>query len=118
MLLFSIYLLRAMTKQFRLLRNSEASLAQKSQELERMVRYDALTGLANRALFMERANAAIAQMRRSGDQFSILMLDLDRFKTVNNSLGHPAGDTLLKEAGRRLQETTREVDCVARFRGR
>jgi diguanylate cyclase (GGDEF)-like protein len=116
-LLFSIYLLRAMAKQFRLLSNSEASLAQKSRELERMARYDALTGLANRNLFMEKADAAVAQMRRCGEVFSVLMLDLDRFKTVNDSLGHPAGDALLREAARRVQETVRDIDCVARLGG-
>jgi diguanylate cyclase (GGDEF)-like protein len=115
--LFSIYLLTAITRQVRFLSDSEACLAQKSQELERMARYDALTGLANRTLFMEKANAALAQMRRSGEEFSVLMLDLDRFKTVNDSLGHPAGDSLLREVARRLREATREVDCVARLGG-
>jgi diguanylate cyclase (GGDEF)-like protein len=116
-LFFSIYLLRAITRQVRCLSDSEASLAQKSQQLERMARYDALTGLANRTLFMEKTSAVLAQMRRSGEQFSVLMLDLDRFKTVNDSLGHPAGDSLLEEVARRLRKTTREVDCVARLGG-
>jgi diguanylate cyclase (GGDEF)-like protein len=93
--------------------------AQKSveTELERMARYDALTGLANRTLFMEKASEAVARMRRLGETFSILMLDLDRFKAVNDTLGHPAGDTLLKEVARRLQKVTREVDCVGRLGG-
>ncbi len=86
-------------------------------ELEHMARYDALTGLANRTLFMEKANAAQARMRRLGEKFSILMLDLDRFKTVNDLLGHPAGDALLKEVARRLEMTTRDIDCVARLGG-
>ena len=86
-------------------------------ELEHMARYDALTGLANRTLFMEKASAAQARMRRLGEKFSILMLDLDRFKTVNDSLGHPAGDALLKEVARRLERTTRDIDCVARLGG-
>jgi diguanylate cyclase (GGDEF)-like protein len=93
--------------------------AQKSveAELERMARYDALTGLANRTLFMEKADAALARMRRHGETFSILMLDLDRFKDVNDTRGHPAGDALLKEVARRLQKATREVDCVGRLGG-
>ena len=93
--------------------------AQKNIEmqLERMARYDALTGLANRTLFMEKANAALARTRRLGETFSILMLDLDRFKAVNDTLGHPAGDALLKEVARRLQKATREVDCVGRLGG-
>jgi diguanylate cyclase (GGDEF)-like protein len=86
-------------------------------ELEHMARYDALTGLANRTLFLEKAGAALERMHRRGEEFSILMLDLDRFKTVNDSLGHPAGDALLKEVARRLIKTTRKVDCVARLGG-
>jgi diguanylate cyclase (GGDEF)-like protein len=116
-LLFSIYLLRAIARQVRLLSESEASLAQKSQQLAHLARHDALTGLANRTLFLEKVAEALARMRRQGDTFAILMLDLDRFKTVNDSLGHPAGDALLKEIARRLQVATREVDCVARFGG-
>jgi len=101
----------------RYLRDSEASLAQKSGELEHMARYDALTGLANRALFMEKIASAFERMQRHGEGFAVLMLDLDRFKTVNDSLGHPAGDALLKEIARRLRRITREVDCVARLGG-
>jgi diguanylate cyclase (GGDEF)-like protein len=86
-------------------------------QLERMARYDALTGLANRTLLMEKAHEALARMRRRGDGLAVLMLDLDRFKTVNDSLGHPAGDALLKEVARRLQTITRDVDCVARLGG-
>ncbi len=86
-------------------------------ELERLASHDALTGLANRSLFTEKVSAALARMRRHGEAFSILMLDLDRFKTVNDSFGHPAGDALLREIARRLLNTTREVDCVARFGG-
>ena len=86
-------------------------------ELERLARHDALTGLAQRSLFTEKVGAALARMRRHGEAFSVLMLDLDRFKTVNDSFGHPAGDALLREIARRLLNTTREVDCVARFGG-
>jgi diguanylate cyclase (GGDEF)-like protein len=86
-------------------------------ELERLARHDALTGLANRSLFAEKAGAALARMRRHGETFSVLMLDLDRFKTVNDSFGHPVGDALLREIARRLLNTAREVDCVARFGG-
>jgi diguanylate cyclase (GGDEF)-like protein len=86
-------------------------------ELERLARHDVLTGLAQRSLFTEKVGAALARMRRHGEAFSVLMLDLDRFKTVNDSFGHPAGDALLREIARRLLNTTREVDCVARFGG-
>jgi len=86
-------------------------------ELEHLACHDALTGLANRSLFTEKADAALARMRRQGEVFSVLMLDLDRFKSVNDSFGHPAGDALLREIARRLLNTVREVDCVARFGG-
>jgi diguanylate cyclase (GGDEF)-like protein len=86
-------------------------------ELEHRARYDALTGLANRTLLMEKIGEALARLRRQGEEFCVLMLDLDRFKTVNDSFGHPAGDLLLKEVGRRLRDTTRDVDCVARLGG-
>ena len=93
--------------------------AQKHAEakLAHMARYDALTGLANRALFMEKATEAIARMRRLGDCFSVLMLDLDRFKAVNDVLGHAIGDTLLQAVAERLHQVVRNVDCVARLGG-
>ena len=113
----SIYFLIAATRQVRRLSKSEASLVQKSQQLTHMARYDALTGLANRARFMERANEAVARMRDHGESFSILMLDLDRFKNVNDLLGHSVGDSLLKIVAERLREITPDVDKVARFGG-
>jgi diguanylate cyclase (GGDEF)-like protein len=116
-LLFSVYLLRAIARQVRLLSSSEASLAQKSRQLAHLARHDALTGLANRTLFMEKAGEALARMQREGSAFTVLMLDLDRFKTVNDSFGHPVGDALLKEIARRLRASTRQSDCVARFGG-
>jgi diguanylate cyclase (GGDEF)-like protein len=86
-------------------------------ELAHMARYDALTGLANRTLFLERATEALARMRRFGETFSVLMLDLDGFKAVNDSLGHAIGDALLKAIADRLQTIVRDVDCVARLGG-
>jgi diguanylate cyclase (GGDEF)-like protein len=86
-------------------------------ELAHMARYDALTGLANRALFTEKSNDALARMRDRGKGFSVLMLDLDRFKSVNDSLGHSVGDSLLKIVAERLQQVTSEDDTVARFGG-
>jgi diguanylate cyclase (GGDEF)-like protein/PAS domain S-box-containing protein len=86
-------------------------------QLARMASYDGLTGLANRALLIEKISEALGRSCRNGEEFSLLMLDLDRFKTVNDSLGHPAGDSLLKEIARRLKKATREIDCVARLGG-
>ena len=78
---------------------------------------DVITGLANRSHFMEKIEAARAQLAADAEPFSILMLDLDHFKYVNDSLGHAAGDLLLKAAGERLQTAVRGGDMVARFGG-
>jgi len=86
-------------------------------ELARMARYDSLTGLANRTLFMDRACAAIEKLRTHGSPFAILMLDLDRFKTVNDSLGHAVGDSLLKVVAQRLRHAIPQIETIARLGG-
>jgi diguanylate cyclase (GGDEF)-like protein/PAS domain S-box-containing protein len=83
----------------------------------RLARYDALTGLANRTVFVEAVNQAIAHARRERTGFAVLFLDLDHFKDVNDTLGHPAGDALLKAVAARLLGATRETDTVGRFGG-
>jgi diguanylate cyclase (GGDEF)-like protein/PAS domain S-box-containing protein len=87
------------------------------EELMHLARHDALTGLANRTLLLDRVAQAIAQARRSGNQVAMLFLDLDRFKTINDSLGHDAGDRVVVEVGRRLKQAVRDADTVARFGG-
>jgi diguanylate cyclase (GGDEF)-like protein len=87
------------------------------EDLARMANYDALTGLANRSQLLIRLEHAIAGARRQQHAAAILFLDLDRFKTINDSLGHDAGDRVLIEAGRRLQRVVRETDTVARLGG-
>jgi diguanylate cyclase (GGDEF)-like protein/PAS domain S-box-containing protein len=82
-----------------------------------MARHDALTGLGNRLLFAERTNEALEGLSRSAAAFSILLLDLDQFKHVNDSLGHPIGDTLLKSVAQRLWEAVGAGDLVVRFGG-
>ena len=82
-----------------------------------MAHHDLLTGLANRSLFMEKIEEAGARLRRRGEAFTVFMLDLDRFKDVNDSLGHPAGDALLKEMAQRLRGSLRETDVLARLGG-
>ncbi|MFL5380884.1 MAG: putative bifunctional diguanylate cyclase/phosphodiesterase [Longimicrobiaceae bacterium] len=79
--------------------------------------HDALTGLANRHLFMQRLGETLFRFNQGGGQFAVLFLDLDRFKVVNDSLGHHVGDELLVAIARRLQESVREGDTVARFGG-
>jgi diguanylate cyclase (GGDEF)-like protein len=78
---------------------------------------DVTTGLANRSHFMEKIETARARLKEQSEPFSIFMLDLDHFKYVNDSLGHAAGDLLLKAAGERLQTAIRGFDVLARFGG-
>ena len=86
-------------------------------EMIKMARHDGLTGLANRAAFLDRLNLALARARRGSTQFAILYLDLDHFKDVNDTLGHPFGDELLRAVAGRLEDCVRETDLVARFGG-
>ncbi len=87
------------------------------QEMIRLAHFDQLTGLANRALFLDRLNQSIAQAKRHKQQFAVLFLDLDGFKAVNDNLGHKEGDMLLKEVAKRLDAQVREMDTVARMGG-
>ena len=79
--------------------------------------FDALTGLPNRALMRDRLAQAMASARRKHERVAVLFLDLDRFKLINDSLGHTVGDLLLKEVAERLKGCTRECDTVARIGG-
>ncbi len=85
--------------------------------LEHRAFHDSLTDLPNRELFADRVDHALALMRRSGGMIAVLLLDLDDFKTVNDSLGHAAGDALLVEVADRLRATLREEDTPARLGG-
>ncbi len=86
-------------------------------ELERLVRTDYLTGLASRTCLIERLEHALARSRRNGSVCGLLFFDFDRFKVVNDSLGHEAGDELLCSIASRLQSNVREVDTAARLGG-
>ena len=88
-----------------------------NRQLRHVATHDALTGLPNRVLFDDRLAQAIAHAERHRESFALLLLDLDRFKLVNDSLGHRAGDELLKEVARRLTAMTRAADTVARLGG-
>ncbi|MBI5119518.1 MAG: diguanylate cyclase [Rhodospirillales bacterium] len=87
------------------------------QALLKLAHHDPLTGLPNRALFLDRLEVALATAKRAGHKASVLFIDLDKFKPVNDELGHEAGDILLCEIAKRLQAALREADTVARFGG-
>jgi diguanylate cyclase (GGDEF)-like protein/PAS domain S-box-containing protein len=79
--------------------------------------HDPVTGLANRALFVDRVQHSLRSVQRPGGMIGVMFIDLDDFKTVNDSLGHPAGDAVLLEVAGRLERTVRPSDTVARFGG-
>jgi diguanylate cyclase (GGDEF)-like protein/PAS domain S-box-containing protein len=79
--------------------------------------HDTLTGLPNRALFLDRISQSISQARRTGQPLSLMFIDLDGFKAVNDTLGHKFGDVVLQQVAKRLSESIREADTAARFGG-
>ena len=87
------------------------------QRIAFMAHHDVLTGLANRLSIMDKIEEAIARHRRRSDSFAVLLLDLDRFKHVNDTLGHAVGDALLRETAVRLKASLRETDVLARLGG-
>ena len=95
----------------------ERQLAQSQERLAQLARTDALTGAANRVIFNERLRQAFAGARRGATAFAVLYLDLDRFKEVNDTLGHHAGDLLLQQVAHRLGNATLQIDVVARLGG-
>ncbi|WP_332876759.1 EAL domain-containing protein [Massilia sp. S19_KUP03_FR1] len=98
----------------------EAEIAERrtaQARVHNMAYYDALTGLPNRALLADRLERAMAMARRGQRQLAVMFLDLDRFKNINDSLGHMTGDTLLKEVAQRLVGAVRSSDTVARLGG-
>jgi diguanylate cyclase (GGDEF)-like protein/PAS domain S-box-containing protein len=95
----------------------EEALRQQADLNEHQAMHDALTGLPNRTLFRDRIRQAIATARREDSRVAVLMMDLDRFKEINDSLGHSSGDALLQELARRLADVVRTSDTVARLGG-
>ncbi|WP_305042538.1 putative bifunctional diguanylate cyclase/phosphodiesterase [Geoalkalibacter sp.] len=87
------------------------------EQVERLAYFDPLTGLPNRRMFLERLGQAVALAQREGQQLALLFLDLDRFKDINDTLGHDGGDQLLKAVASRLRGCVRQADTVARHGG-
>jgi diguanylate cyclase (GGDEF)-like protein/PAS domain S-box-containing protein len=99
------------------LRAVETDLRANSERLVQLSQHDDLTKLANRLLFRDRLEHALSRSRRTGGKVAVMFLDVDRFKAVNDTLGHHAGDRLLQEVAGRLTSAVREVDTVARLGG-
>ena len=93
------------------------ALKQAEEQLRHMALHDVLTGLPNRRLLAESLEGALARAQRHGHRLALLFLDLDRFKLVNDTLGHAAGDELLGEVARRLRAAVRQEDLIARLGG-
>jgi diguanylate cyclase (GGDEF)-like protein/PAS domain S-box-containing protein len=87
------------------------------RQIEQLATKDALTGLSNRNMLMQQMDAAIARATRSKSQLAVMFIDLDRFKAVNDTLGHAAGDDLLRQCAKRLTDCVRDVDIAARLGG-
>lgn len=103
-------------------RNSElerdlALVTRREEQARRLAYHDALTGLANRALLQDRLRQSLAQAQRARRQVALLLLDLDGFKHINDTLGHGAGDRLLQAVAARLSASVREADTACRYGG-
>jgi diguanylate cyclase (GGDEF)-like protein len=99
------------------LEQTTEDLRRESEKVANLVRYDAMTGLRNRASFTEQLSRVFAAAMRDGTSFAVLCLDVDRFKDVNDALGHDRGDLLLQAVARRLASVVREGDVIGRLGG-
>jgi diguanylate cyclase len=97
--------------------NMQRAIAEREEKIVHQAFHDTLTGLPNRALANDRLQSAVERAKRAGHAVGVLMIDVDRFKEINDTLGHPTGDQLLMEIARRLKDTVRASDTVARLGG-
>lgn len=98
-------------------KNHEFQLLKNELHISYLAYHDSLTGLPNRIRFLEELDRVLAHAKRSGNTIAVLMLDIDHFKQINDTLGHAAGDEILKEVSRRLKNRTRKEDHIARLGG-
>jgi diguanylate cyclase (GGDEF)-like protein len=116
-LLLGLGLLVSWALLFRIVAGASRRLRRQAAENEHQARHDGLTGLPNRGSFYDRVAAALVESRSSGEMGAVMIVDLDRFKEVNDTLGHHSGDELLCEAGDRLLAALREGDVLSRLGG-
>lgn len=98
-------------------KDAEVTVQKKEEIITRMAYYDSVTDLPNRILFMDRLGAAIQSAKRSENKLAVIFVDLDNFKRVNDTMGHEAGDLLLREVGFRFRHNIRDSDTLARMGG-
>jgi len=98
-------------------KKSHQKLTIKNQEISHRANHDSLTGLPNREFLLERLNTSILQFQRNKNPFALLFIDIDDFKSVNDSYGHDYGDVLLQKIAKRLKTVIRETDTIARLAG-
>jgi len=98
-------------------KNAEAALRESEERFRQLAHHDALTSLPNRALFYDRMQHTLALAKRNHWTVGVMLVDLDRFKTVNDTLGHAVGDKLLRQVAQRLSKSVRTSDTVARLGG-
>jgi diguanylate cyclase (GGDEF)-like protein len=115
--IFEVVLILLFAVLLPILRRVTKRIQRQMDEIEYRALYDELTALPNRALFRDRAHQAVAIARRERGTASVLLFDVDRFREINDALGHEAGDFLLRELGTRLREVLRESDTLARLGG-
>lgn len=106
-----------LVREVRRTRRLLAEAREARQRIEHLAHHDTLTALPNRRLFQDRLEQALARWRRHGDGLALHLIDLDRFKEVNDSFGHAAGDAVLREAAQRLRACLRDADTLARIGG-
>jgi len=108
---------RELDEKIGILEATRASLHVANTELQRIAYRDSLTGLPTRRLFFDRLSQSLARSKRSGDMLAVVFIDLDRFKQINDSYGHAAGDMVLRQAAERMRTQIRETDTLARLGG-